>query len=335
MNRFFYLITGALFLSCCGQKNATSTNSGTDTFAENSTVNTGIVVPAFDADSAYSYVDKQVAFGPRVPNTDAHKACAFYLESELERHGAKIYIQEAVLTAYNGDKLNAKNIIGAFNTDKTRRVMLFAHWDSRPYADWDDDETNHHKPIDGADDGGSGVGVLLEIARHIGKNAPEIGVDIMFFDAEDYGPPVFVNDYTRNPWALGSQFWAKKPHIPNYKAEYGILLDMVGSKGATFYKEGYSVKYASRYVEKVWSAARNLGYGKYFINANDSPITDDHIYIIEGRGIPCIDIINLNPKGGKHGFGAYWHTMNDNMSIIDKQTLKAVGQTVLEVIYSD
>ena len=337
MNRFFYLIIGILFLSCCGKKNAYTSNTGTDVTAGSNEAKTGtaVKVPVFDADSAYSYVAAQVAFGPRVPNTDAHKACADYLASELERHGAKMYIQEAVLTAYNGDRLNAKNIIGAFNPDKSRRVMLFAHWDSRPYADQDDDEANHHKPIDGADDGGSGVGVLLEIARQFGMNAPDIGVDIFFFDAEDYGPPVFVNDYTRDPWALGTQFWVKNPHITNYKAAYGILLDMVGSKGATFYKEGYSVKYANMYVEKIWSTARNLGYGRYFVSAEGGMITDDHEYVIKGRGIPCVDIINLDPKGKNNGFGAHWHTMNDNMNIIDSETLKAVGQTVLEVIYND
>ena len=335
MERYLCLIFSVLLLSCCGQKNATKetrVSSGGNNVVG---VGGGAAVPVFDADSAYSYVAAQVAFGPRVPNSKAHEACAAYLAAELERHGAKIYIQKAVVTAYNGDKLNAKNIIGAFNPDKTRRIMLFAHWDSRPYADHDADEANHHKPIDGADDGGSGVGVLLEIARQIGMNAPDIGIDIIFFDAEDYGMPVFLNEFHQDDYCLGSQFWAKNPHIPNYKAEYGILLDMVGSRGATFYKEGLSVRYASQYVEKVWAAARNLGYGKYFINANGGSVIDDHMYVIEGRRIPCIDIINLDPKNEKHGFGAHWHTMNDNMSIIDKETLKAVGQTVLEVVYND
>ena len=330
MNRYFYLIISVVLLSCCGQKSATKNTEISNAIAANP-----ITVPVFDADSAYSYVAAQVAFGPRVPNTEAHEACALYMASELERHGATVHVQEAVLTAYNGDKLNAKNIIGVFNPEAKRRIMLFAHWDSRPYADHDPDEANHRKPIDGADDGGSGVGVLLEIARQIGKGTPEVGIDIIFFDAEDYGTPQFVRDnHKSDTWALGTQYWAKNPHVPNYTAEYGILLDMVGAKGATFYKEGFSMQYAAKYVEKVWSAARKLGYGKYFVNDKIGYITDDHQYVIEGRRIPCIDIINYKPDTNK-GFADYWHTVNDNMNVIDKQTLKAVGQTVLEVVYSD
>lgn len=335
MSKFIYLLLATLLLSCCGQKNATKGENLSTESVSSINVSEPMDTPVFDSDSAYSYVARQVAFGPRVPNTGAHKACADYLSLELERHGAEVYVQEAVLTAYNGDQLNAKNIIGAFNPDRPRRILLFAHWDTRPYADHDVDEANHRKPIDGADDGASGVGVLLEIARQIGKKAPEVGIDIIFFDAEDYGTPEFVKEYKPDTWCLGSQFWAKNPHVPDYKAEFGILLDMVGSKGATFYKESISMKYAAQYVEKVWAKARNLGYGKYFINANGDPITDDHLYVIEGRRIPCLDIINLDPDNKKNGFGVHWHTMNDNMDIIDKNTLKAVGQTVLEVIYND
>ena len=328
INKYVGVLLGSLMLSCCGQKNTTkeevSTPDDTDKRIE---------APTFNADSAYAYIERQVAFGPRVPNTEAHQRCADYLAGELERHGAKVYVQEAVLTAYNGEKLKAKNIIGAFQPEKSRRILLFAHWDSRPYADHDSDEANHRKPIDGADDGGSGVGVLLEIARQIQAKAPAIGIDIVFFDAEDYGTPEFVDEYKPDTWCLGSQFWAKNPHVPNYNAEFGILLDMVGSRGATFYKEGTSVQYAARYVEKVWAAARELGYGKYFINAQGGAIVDDHQYVIQGLRIPCLDIINYDPNT-RSGFGAYWHTQNDTMENIDRETLKAVGETVLSVIYN-
>jgi Zn-dependent M28 family amino/carboxypeptidase len=342
MKKFVYLILGSIFLSCCSQKSATKekdtsagsafdSNAGTTGNAKNAE-NVGNV-PVFDADSAYSYVAKQVAFGPRVPNTSAHRACADYLASGLKRYGAELYVQEAVLTAYNGEKLQARNIIGVFNPESQKRILLFAHWDSRPYSDYDPDEANHQKPLDGADDGASGVSVLLEIARQIGLNNLHTGIDIIFFDAEDYGIPEFLKTYKPDTWCLGSQFWAKNPHVSGYKADFGILLDMVGHKDATFYKEGYSVSYAAPVVEKVWSTARNLGYGKYFIQAKGGTITDDHEYVIKGRNIPCIDIIHLKPDT-PHGFGMHWHTQHDTMNQIDRKVLKAVGQTVLEVIYN-
>ncbi|MDR1722719.1 MAG: M28 family peptidase [Tannerella sp.] len=332
MNTFFKIILCIFIPFCCscGQKSA----KGNDAQSVSVVITNTVKSPVFDADSAYSYIERQVAFGPRVPNSQAHTSCADYLAKELERHGAKLYIQNATVTAYNGDRLNACNIIGSYNPDNKRRILLFAHWDSRPYADHDADDSNHKKPIDGADDGGSGVGVLLEIARQLGKKLPDAGIDIIFFDAEDYGTPEFVKDYKPDTWCLGSQFWAKNPHIAGYKAEFGILLDMVGAHGATFYKEYTSVRYASRYVEMVWSAARNLGYGKYFINAKGGGVTDDHVYVINDQHIPCLDIINYDPNSDS-GFGAYWHTINDNMKNISKETLRAVGQTLLEVIYNN
>ena len=329
MKKVIYLLTACLFLSCCGQK--TVTNKGITTTPE---IATNTSTPVFNQDSAYAFVERQVQFGPRVPNSEAHKGCALYLASELERFGAQLYVQEAVLTAYNGDRLQASNIIGVFNPEQTQRVLLFAHWDSRPYSDQDADPANHNKPIDGADDGASGVGVLLEIARQISLHNIDKGIDIIFFDAEDYGVPAFLNDYSQDSWCLGAQFWAKNPHVPNYKAAYGILLDMVGSKNATFYKESTSVQYAAPVVERVWNIARNLGYGKFFVNAFEGSVVDDHLYVNRGRGIPCIDIINLDLSTSQN-FGSYWHTQQDTMDNIDRETLKAVGQTVLETIYTN
>lgn len=324
------MLSMALF--SCGQKGV----SETTTTAEVKQAPTTSTAPVFNADSAYTYVANQVNFGYRIPNTPAHKACGDYLAAELERFGAKVYQQEAVLTAYDNTPLQSRNIIGSFNPDNSKRILLFAHWDTRPYSDEDADPSNYHKPLDGADDGASGVGALLEIARQIGMKDPGVGIDIIFFDAEDYGVPAFLRDTYRNTdktWCLGSQFWAKNPHVPNYKAEFGILLDMVGAKNAVFYKESISMKYAARYVDEVWETARNLGYGKYFINAPGGTVTDDHGAVIEGRNIPCLDIINYDPYSDK-GFREHWHTQNDAMDNIDKGTLKAVGQTVTEVIYN-
>ncbi len=324
--KMLYILFAAAMISCSQTPSSSSAKVESQPVKQQN-------VPAFDADSAWVFVENQVKFGPRVPNSEAHVACGNYLTSELKRFGAQVYEQEATLTAYNGTQLKAKNIIGSYNPENSKRVLLFAHWDSRPYADHDKDPANHKKPIDGADDGASGVGVLLEMARQFSIKSPAIGIDIIFFDAEDYGTPEFVKEYKENTWCLGAQFWAKNPHVKGYKADFGILLDMVGAKNASFFKEATSMRYAPQVVEEVWSTARDLGYGKFFINAEGTPIVDDHQYVILGRNIPCIDIIYTDPESD-NGFGPHWHTQNDTMDNIDRETLKAVGQTVLKVVYN-
>lgn len=315
-------------LACsCGQKTVNNTSTVAQNYQQ--------VSPDFNSDSAYHFVDRQVAFGPRVPNSEAHKACGDYLVSELKRFGATVTEQKADLKAFDGTILYASNIIGAFSPEKTDRILLFAHWDTRPFADKDPDKNNYHTPILGANDGASGVGVLLEIARTLQEKAPNLGVDIIFFDAEDYGTPTFVDDAPEGEWwCLGSQYWSKNPHVPGYKAKFGILLDMVGAPDATFYKEELSRKFAAGIVEKVWGTARDLGYGKYFVDKNVGGITDDHVPVNENRGIPSIDIIHLD-LDSETSFGWYHHTIKDDMSNISKETLKAVGQTLLEVVYKE
>ena len=324
--KMLYILFAAAMISCSQNPSSSSAKVESQPVKQQN-------VPAFDADSAWVFVENQVKFGPRVPNSEAHVACGNHLASELKRFGAQVYEQEATLTAYNGTQLKAKNIIGSYNPENSKRVLLFAHWDSRPYADHDKDPANHKKPIDGADDGASGVGVLLEMARQFSIKSPAIGIDIIFFDAEDYGTPEFVKEYKENTWCLGAQFWAKNPHVKGYKADFGILLDMVGAKNASFFKEATSMRYAPQIVEEVWSTARDLGYGKFFINAEGGAITDDHQYVILVRNIPCIDIIYTDPESD-NGFGPHWHTQNDTMDNIDRETLKAVGQTVLQVVYN-
>ena len=315
--------------ACAGKSDNNTQTAQSETYTK--------ISPDFDADSAFHFVDKQVSFGPRVPNTAQHVACGDYLVSELKRFGADVTEQKADLKAYNGTVLKSRNIIGSFNSDKKDRVLLFAHWDTRPFADQDPNENNYRTAILGANDGGSGVGVLLEIARAIQKQTPAIGVDIIFFDSEDYGTPSFDRSLFSNSedsWCLGSQYWAKNPHISGYKARFGVLLDMVGAPDAIFHKEYFSKKYAGGVVEKMWSTARSLGYGKYFVDKDGGAITDDHIPVNEVRGIPSIDIIQHDPNSDS-GFGWYWHTTSDNMDNISKETLKAVGQTVLEVVYKE
>jgi len=294
-----------------------------------------VFVPAFNADSAYQYIADQLAFGPRVPNTIAHEQCGFYLAEQLKRFGADVTEQETTLFLLDKSPISIKNIIGSFMPEEKHRILLFAHWDTRPYADWDPNPDNWRTPIDGANDGAGSCAVLLEIARQIGMNAPKLGIDIIFFDAEDWGPPRF-SDETKHygSWCMGSEYWSKHPHIPNYTARYGILLDMVSAPNATFYKEYYSKQSAPMVLRKVWEAAQRLGYGNYFIDQDMGGIEDDHIQVILNRKIPCIDIIQHDPSSD-NGFGKYWHTLDDNLSNVSKETMQASGQTVLEVIYNE
>lgn len=296
-----------------------------------------VEVPAFSPDSAYLFVEQQVAFGPRVPGTNAHSRAADYLVSRFTEFGADVTVQEFDQTTYDNNRVRLKNIIATFYPERKKRILLAAHWDTRPFADAD--KENPNAPMDGANDGGSGVAVLLEIARVLGQteNPPGVGVDLILFDGEDWGerdgerkrPPAGLDSW----WCLGSQYWATHKHKPGYSAYYGILLDMVGAKDAQFYREELSVRYAPTVVEKVWSTASRLGYGRYFVNQIQPEVLDDHKFVSEKGRIPMIDIINYDPVIGS--FGTFWHTQDDNMDIISRETLGAVGETVLQVLYEE
>lgn len=293
-----------------------------------------IKTPEFNADTAYMYVQKQVDFGPRVPNTSAHVACGDYFSAEFKRLGTEVVEQKAELRNYKGTILKARNIIASFQPENKNRILLFAHWDTRPYADRDPDPAKQHIPIDGANDGASGCGVLLEIARQLHMQPSSIGVDLILFDAEDWGAPAFEKEsYSDSGYCLGSEYWSQHPHVPGYTARYGILLDMVGAPDAVFYYELISKQYASGIVRKVWETAQASGYNKYFISKDGGGIEDDHVHVIKNRKIPCIDIIHYDPD--MNGFASYWHTRDDSMENISKETLKAVGQTLLQVIYNE
>ena len=292
-----------------------------------------IEVPIFNPDSAYYFVEKQVSFGPRVISSAPWKNCAIWLEKKFKTYTPNVIVQEAPITTYDGKKHTLKNIIASFSPEKNNRIALFAHWDSRHIADHD--TKNQDAPILGANDGGSGVGVLLELARQFSIKNPNIGVDIILFDAEDYGQPEDSKfPIMQDSWCLGSQYWSKNPHKPNYYARYGILLDMVGAKNATFRKEEISSYYAPNILEKVWRKANQLGYGNHFVFENAKQIVDDHLYVNQITGIPTIDIIEYDPAT-ESNFNKHWHTHKDDMDNIDKNTLNAVGQTLLEVIYNE
>jgi hypothetical protein len=328
-----YCLPFLCLAACSGCKDDKPTENGT---AGNPPAQL-IKAPDFNVDSAYAFVEKQVSFGPRVPETKAHADCADYLVKKLKMYTPDVEVQTGTMTRYDGKTITIKNIIAHFGKEKSGRMLLSAHWDSRQWADQDPDEKNWHKPVDGANDGASGVGVLLETARQLSIKNPGIGITILLNDAEDQGTPEFDKERfgsSNESWCLGTQYFAKT--LDKSKNEYGqgILLDMVGGKFARFLMEEESRHTNSVLLEKTWRIAMQLGYNNYFIYNHTSGIIDDHLYLSRNGQIPTIDIIDKDDTRPK-GFNPTWHTLADNMSNIDKNTLKAVGQTLLTVLYNE
>jgi hypothetical protein len=319
------LLAVGAFSSCKNEGGQNKEAAGSDT-----TKAKPLNIPVFDADSAYNYVGTQVAFGPRVPGSIAQTQCAKWMEGKLNTVCDTVYRQDVHVTGGDGKSLLCINLIGVINPKAARRILFLTHWDSRPWAD--QDTKDQDKPILAADDGGSGVGVLLEMARQIKAYglAANLGIDILFTDVEDYGK----SEWGEDSYCLGTQYWAHHPHVPGYTARFGILLDMVGARGAQFPMEASSSRYAGDVQEKVWKAAGDAGYSSYFPFVPSVDITDDHVPVNKITGIKTIDIINLTPDIEKP-FAPHWHTHADAMNLIDKNTLKAVGQTLLQVVYSE
>lgn len=309
-------------------------------------------VAAFDADSAYRFVAEQVTFGSRVPGTEAHRQCLMYIGRTLERFGAQVEIQTGDMVRYDGQLQHVANICAHLPADSAYAgkpaILLTAHYDTRPWADQEDDYTQRTIPIPGANDGASGVGVLMEVARQW-QNLQERKrpVEIVLFDCEDMGTPAFyTGKQLPHSWCLGAQLWAQTytsiskgkdnaTHTPSAggqeKIEYGILLDMVGDPNASFPREYYSMQYAGRYVDKIWRTAEQLGFAHRFVSTRSYPITDDHYYVNTIAKIPCVDIIHYVP-GGDTGFAWWWHTQNDDMSNVHPNTLREVGMVLMNLI---
>jgi Zn-dependent M28 family amino/carboxypeptidase len=295
-----------------------------------------VETPDFKADSAYAFIEKQVQFGPRVPGSEASQNTLKFLVAKLKSYGWTVTEQPFTAFRYDGKKLQGTNIIAQFQPAIAKRILLSSHWDARSIAD--KDSVRKDEPIDAANDGASGVGVLLEIARnlHETKKKPAVGVDIVLFDLEDHGEPEdYTGEHKPNSWALGSQHWAANLVPANYRPYYGILLDMVGGKGAMFPHEGTSMQYAPGIVRSVWATAADLGYSHLFVDQDAFGISDDHTAVNEIAKIQMIDMIDLRAVNGGFEFGSFHHTHADNLANIDKSTLKAVGQTLLQVLYRE
>ncbi len=326
MKKFLFCICMLSFLFSCGDSEKAKE------------LKEPVAVPSFDGNKAFSFVEKQCSFGPRVPGSEAHSLCADFLCEILKQNSDTLFVQDFRSRIFDGSIKQGKNIIASFNPMAKKRLIVAAHWDSRPFADHDSIEERRHQPIDGANDGASGVGIILEIAQVVHQNPlPEnVGLDLILFDLEDYGSPSWnPQQYNDNSWALGSQHWAKYPHRAGYHAYLGILLDMVGNENPRFPREYYSDKFASNVLNKVWNAANSLGYSNIFVEEDGDPINDDHIAMNTIAGIPTIDIIHLEETTNEHTFYHTWHTSHDNIQSICPSTLQVVGDVVLHVIYNE
>lgn len=325
---FFALFVLVLGISCTGCEPDNGGNTPPPPPKE-------VKVPTFDRQKAYDYVAKQVSFGPRVPETPAHDSCAYWIKSVLDSAGWATQFQIATVAGFDNQPMQIKNIIASINPERKNRVLLCAHWDSRRVAD--QDTARQEEPILGADDGGSGVGVLLALAEAVQQQPIDLGIDIVLFDAEDQGESSTpTTPFRRETWCIGSQYWSQNMHPMAQKPYMGILLDMVGSRGARFPKEGVSMRHAAGVVNQVWGEALALGYSDLFVNEQFGELIDDHVFVNDIAKIPTIDIINLPTNPGLNStFGHYWHTHKDNMSIIDKHTLGAVGDVLIQVLYKN
>ncbi len=328
---YLTLLLFAVILYSCGGRTGSSADRP-DTIAMQP-------CPTFMADSALLNIEAQCDLGPRVPGSQAWTKCGQWIADQFRSLGCDVEEQTTEVTVYDGTKIPCRNIIARLNADNPDRILLCAHWDSRPWADNDPDEKNHKKPILAANDGASGVAVMMELARAI-RQSPlpmKTGIDFICFDAEDYGCPQWAEDDvtdTSETWCLGSTYWANQAAANNYRARFGILFDMVGGRGSTFSMEGLSRQYAEPVIQMLWHIAHQIGYGHFFPLRDGGYLTDDHVPVNRIAHVPCIDIVPYHTDGPS-SFGPTWHTLNDTPENIDTNVLEAVGQSVLQLIYND
>lgn len=305
----------------------TGCSAGTKPASTSSLPDTFTPAAQFSADSAWQYIADQVNFGPRVPGSAAHAACHSYLVDKLTAIGAEVTLLDTIFTSPTGERVPIHNIMATIRPEARRQVMLLAHYDTRPWADRDSDPAAYKTPIDGANDGASGVGVILELARNAVSADPEVGLQILFVDYEDSG--TYTGD--DNEWCLGSQAFAASITPSYVRPDYALLLDMVGGRGASFPREYFSAAYASPVSDRIVRAAARAGYADRFPDRVAMAVNDDHIPLL-AAGIPTVDIIEC-ANSATGSFNPTWHTLDDTLEHIDKATLKAVGDVVTEAIY--
>lgn len=327
--RYLLLVVLACFLSACGG-NTKHNIGGSDTIAL-------VPCPTFSSDTCMKYIQEQCNFGPRVTGSKEAALCQQYIVGQFKRLGAAVEEQPCNVTLWNGSVLPACNIIAKLNPDYLDRILICAHWDSRPWADNDEDEKNHHTPVLAANDGASGVAMMMELCRLLQLQPIKTGIDFVCFDAEDLGTPQWAEteESDSHTWCLGSKFWAERAREEGYRARFGVLLDMVGGRGSVFAAEKVSLQYAQPIVRLIWLLGNQLGYGHYFpLNREGGYLMDDHVNVNRFAHVPCIDIVPYFTDGPS-SFGPTWHTVNDTPENIDPNVLEAVGQTLTQLIYNE
>ncbi|MEZ4456042.1 MAG: M28 family peptidase [Gemmatimonadales bacterium] len=275
--------------------------------------------PEFGGQAALGYARTQVDFGPRIPGTEGHRLTAVWIDSMARTRADSVTVQTWTHVSHDGDSLPLRNILASFNPGNPKRLLFAAHWDTRPRSDADTG-SRATLPIPGANDGASGVAVLLAMADALRASPPGIGVDLLFLDGEDYG---FFPD---TDVLIGSTYYAKNQLAP--RPEFGILLDMVGGTGAAFRKEGFSLSAAPEVVEAIWSVASQRGHGRYFIDENLGSVSDDHVPLQKG-GIKMVDVIADFGKGYSY---PYWHTADDSIDKLSADVLGAVGDVMMAMV---
>jgi hypothetical protein len=291
-----------------------------------------VAVPDFSADTAFAFVERQLAFGNRIPGSNGWSRCAEWLATQMRRWCDTVIVQEFKAELWNGSTVPGRNIIASLNPAADRRVLLAAHWDSRSWADHDRNDDLQHSPVPGANDGASGVATLMEMARVMSTMPPSVGVDFIFFDVEDQGAPEWSEVYDQDTWCKGSQYWAANRHVPYYSAVYGVLFDMVGTQQPRFTKEQISRSFAPGLTNKLWNAAAALGYDNVFVSQETDPILDDHYYVNRLAGIPMADIVQ---NSGNTSFFEHWHTTTDDLDAISRESLRTVAMVTMKTLYGD
>jgi hypothetical protein len=288
---------------------------GTDA---SSRASTDAAPTGFDGAAALANVERQVAFGPRVPGTAPHRAMGEWLVEEMGQRADTVIVQDFEHVAADGTRLPMRNVLARFRPDETRRVLYLAHWDTRPISDKETDPARRAMPVPGANDGGSGVAILFGVADVLKRAPPGIGVDLLFVDGEDYG------DFdTRTDVLIGSEYFAVNLPDPDYRPMLGVLWDMVGKEASVFEQEGHSQRRAPEVLQRVWTTAQRMGHGAMFTNRGGLAITDDHLPLLDA-GLRVIDVIDLDYR--------WHHTPDDTPDKVSQRTLQIVGDVAVTVI---